>query len=126
MLIPSVTRDGQPFVDEYAPAHKAQFRGEFPPNPVAAALSGAKPMPFSFNRVPLRWMKPDGNGGVVPRLETEKEPARVLWEHNVKVDGEDHQGGEREGKNENAKRESDDLHERNSNSLNNGTILSTH
>lgn len=66
MLVPIVSKDGQPFVDEYASPNEAGNVYEIKPNPVAAAF-GAKPVEVSFNRVLLRWMKPDGKGGVVPR-----------------------------------------------------------
>ena len=66
-LKPTVTRDGQRYMDEavYAMPKRAK--------PIDVAVAQAfnrqppQPIVVDYNRVRLRWMKPDGKGGLVPR-----------------------------------------------------------
>jgi hypothetical protein len=39
----------------------------FHPRPIAAAVAGAGPLVARFVRTPLRWMEPDGKGGLRPK-----------------------------------------------------------
>lgn len=70
-LVPSIEREGQEFYDEVDKRGRNVFTNR--PRPIALAVTslfGSKsPEVISgrFNRIPLRWMKPDGKGGLVPR-----------------------------------------------------------
>jgi hypothetical protein len=63
-------KEGDAYVDRpaYAGADEKEVSIRvFNPKPIAASLSGAKPVVARFIRTPLRWMKPDGKGGLVPK-----------------------------------------------------------
>jgi hypothetical protein len=63
-----IKADGQPYIDE-------PIMGYLEPTGVSRSVSmalGARPAPririvTGYDRVKLRWLKPDGKGGLVPR-----------------------------------------------------------
>jgi hypothetical protein len=63
----SIEKDGQPYVDEAVIA-KPKSVSVIHEN-VAYIFGSRLPRPITigYNRVKLRWMKPDGKGGLVPK-----------------------------------------------------------
>lgn len=62
---PSVTREGQPYIDDEVvlKADRLKFA-------VAAAVGNKPPLALptgEYEHVKLRWMKPDGKGGLTPK-----------------------------------------------------------
>lgn len=63
----TIDRDGQSYVDDPVYAFPKM------PTPVESAVAAAferempRPITVGHERVRLRWMKPDGHGGVIPR-----------------------------------------------------------
>jgi len=71
-----VLEDGDRYYDVPTPAHRSKRsvnHAEIRPNQVGQQVARAfgspasKPIPIAFERHVLRWMKPDGKGGLVPR-----------------------------------------------------------
>lgn len=72
-----IEHEGQPFVDEPIYAAGRPIKREVGPSAVSASVASAlgasvRPaievtIPNRFRRTPLRWMKPDGKGGLVPK-----------------------------------------------------------
>ena len=70
MQRPHVLREGQPFVDDPVLVHPKPVNV-----PMLAAVAEAfgvkpeirEPIVVNTERVRLRWMKPDGRGGLVPK-----------------------------------------------------------
>lgn len=71
----AITKDGQRYVDEPVYSHLRMDQHSSIAHAVSAAFNGgvsklaiAGPrVLLGYQRVCLRWMKPDGNGGLVPR-----------------------------------------------------------
>lgn len=70
-LVTSILYEGQPFLDEpvriypkVKPTIQASVEAAFNPN---GYLQNFKPITVRHERVKLRWMKPDGKGGLVPK-----------------------------------------------------------
>ena len=72
MLKPTITKPGQAYFDD--PVYVLPKEEKTDPMKLAVQLAcgGAlpevkKPVLVGHERIPLRWMKPDGKGGLVPR-----------------------------------------------------------
>lgn len=68
-----VTREGQPYVDEPI---EVRPRKEAMPSPIGMAVAAAfgedkpkvpQPITVGYELVRLRWMRPDGKGGLTPK-----------------------------------------------------------
>ena len=57
-------KDGQPYVDEPVYVHAKKLNGAIRR---ALSLPALRCILVAYNHVKLRWMKPDGNGELIPR-----------------------------------------------------------
>jgi hypothetical protein len=64
LITPDKLKDGDPYVDEPIVAMPKRLSTAVA---VAFRHRAPKPITVGHERVMLRWMKPDGNGGLVPR-----------------------------------------------------------
>lgn len=63
----SITREGQGYVDDAVMLRPKPVSGVDVACAKAFKRPLARPLLAGYERVPLRWMKPDGKGGLVPK-----------------------------------------------------------
>lgn len=66
----TIERQGQPYVDEPVIVRpKANIMQRAVTLALGARPQEPKPLTIGYNRVKLRWMQPDGKGGLMPKYQ---------------------------------------------------------